>query len=242
MLWDADPLNEQGRFSLELSSRCRESDLPLSLSFLAKRDTRIALPEESEGRVRSRIVPEDRHNIVEVLLANGLAEYNEVSLLATSMGRSSDDDFLVYEVDVPDEMATWHDRLTNDLSTTAPRGETGPACKTRADQIIAAVKRTRDKNAVYYAYVGLPEAENEHGRISAPSTQPPRQSSAQIIGEQIRSRRIGVGLTQKQLAAKAGITQSVLSRIESGKGNPTLSLLEELAAALGTSMEIRLAP
>ena len=79
MLWDADPLNEQGRFSLELSSRCRESDLPLSLSFLAKRDTRIALPEESEDWVRSRIVPEDRHNIVEVLLANGLAEYNEVS-------------------------------------------------------------------------------------------------------------------------------------------------------------------
>lgn len=46
------------------------------------------------------------------------------------------------------------------------------------------------------------------------------------------------GLTQKQLAARAGITQAVLSRTESGTGNPTLALLEEIAAALGMQLGI----
>ena len=221
LLWESDPLNGQGRFSLELDSRCTESDLPLSLSFLAKREDRTALPEESEDWVRSRIVPEDRHNIVEVLIANGLAEYDEVSLLAASMGRSSDDDLLVYEVDIPDETVFTRE--------------------SRANRIIAAVERRRDESKVFYAYVGFPETESTPGAAPRPSGKLPRRNCAQTIGEHIRNRRTSAGLTQQQLATGAGITQSVLSRIESGKGNPTLSLLEEIAAALGTNIDISLA-
>ena len=242
LFWDADPVSEQGRFSLELSSCCNENDLPLSLSFLAKRKTRVALPEESEDWVRSRIVPEDRHNIVEVLQANGLTEYNEASLLANSMGRSSDDDFLVYEVDVPDEIVERHDSCASDAHESQPNEENEVPRRSRADRIITAVERRRNKSTVYYAFVGLPGTEDVPRNAPAPSAEPPRQSSAQIIGTCIRNRRIDTGLTQKQLAVRAGITQSVLSRIESGKGNPTLSLLEEIAAALGTSIDIHLEP
>ena len=114
--------------------------------------------------------------------------------------------------------------------------------RSRADRIITAVERRRNKSTVYYAFVGLPGTEDVPRNAPAPSAEPPRQSSAQIVGTCIRNRRIDTGLTQKQLAVRAGITQSVLSRIESGKGNPTLSLLEEIAAALGTSIDIHLEP
>ena len=242
LLWDADPSNKRGRFSIELSTSCNEDDLPLSLSFLAKRNARKAMLEESEDWVRSRIVPEDRQNIVEVLIANGLAEYDEISLIAASKGRSSDDDFLVYEVDVPDEIAARHVPFADCTNNPIAHEGTDLTHKSRADQIIDAVERRRNENGIYYAYIDLPDTENTLGGTSTPLTEAPRQNSAFNIGRQIHNRRIDAGLTQKQLAAKAGITQSVLSRIESGRGNPTLSLLEEIAAALGTSIDIRLAP
>ena len=105
LFWEADGKGGQGRFSLELSSDCDEERLPLSLSFCASREHRRATPEESADWVRSRIVPEDRHNIAEVLAANGLAKYDQVSLLAACNGRSSDDDLLVYEVELPESLA-----------------------------------------------------------------------------------------------------------------------------------------
>src|SRR4051812_40352227 len=41
------------------------------------------------------------------------------------------------------------------------------------------------------------------------------------------------GLTQKQLADASGVQQSDISKIESGKGNPTYATLNALAVALG---------
>ena len=52
----------------------------------------------------------------------------------------------------------------------------------------------------------------------------------------IKSVRSRIGITQKQLANKAGITQAYLSEIETGKTIPSLSVLERLALAL--DMEI----
>lgn len=39
------------------------------------------------------------------------------------------------------------------------------------------------------------------------------------------------GLTQKELAAKTGIDQAEISRLERGSSNPTLETLQRLAAA-----------
>lgn len=230
LVWEADQSSDQGRFFLELSTHCGEADVPLSLSFLLKRKERIATPEESEDWARSRIVPEDRHNIVEVLLANNLAAYDEIGLLAASMGRSSDDDFLAYEIDLAN---TAFDDLPFDADASW------------ADRIISATQRQRSAGQVHYAFVDIPGSNpcvhQDTGKGASRSpTEAPQQNLAQSIGSQIRKRRIQAGLTQKQLAAKAGITQSVLSRVESGGGNPTLSLLEEIATALDASMSIHL--
>lgn len=51
----------------------------------------------------------------------------------------------------------------------------------------------------------------------------------------LRAIRISAGLSQVQLAEKAGVTQSLVSKIEKGQANPTLDVIEAIAGALGTS-------
>ncbi|MBH0779086.1 helix-turn-helix domain-containing protein [Nocardia bovistercoris] len=48
----------------------------------------------------------------------------------------------------------------------------------------------------------------------------------------IRERRLELGLTQTQLALRAGLRQPDVSRLESGGGTPTIGMLERLAHAL----------
>lgn len=50
--------------------------------------------------------------------------------------------------------------------------------------------------------------------------------------------RAAKNLTQKELAALTGITQSDISKLENGNGNPSLKTLERLAEGLG--MRLRL--
>ncbi|MEN9873079.1 MAG: hypothetical protein RL450_1014 [Actinomycetota bacterium] len=54
----------------------------------------------------------------------------------------------------------------------------------------------------------------------------------------LRSSRRKAGLTQTQLAIKAGITQSELSRIEKGVYSPRLATLVKLARSLKTDFVI----
>ncbi|MBI4990975.1 helix-turn-helix transcriptional regulator [Candidatus Gottesmanbacteria bacterium] len=51
--------------------------------------------------------------------------------------------------------------------------------------------------------------------------------------------RIQKRVTQKELAKKIGTKQSVISRLESGRANPSVGFLKKLAAALNTRLEIR---
>jgi DNA-binding XRE family transcriptional regulator len=52
--------------------------------------------------------------------------------------------------------------------------------------------------------------------------------------------RRAAGLTQRQLAAKSGVQQADISRIEAGDANPTLATIAALAHALGG--ELRMVP
>lgn len=52
--------------------------------------------------------------------------------------------------------------------------------------------------------------------------------------------RIAQGLTQTELAARMGTSQSAVARIESGESDIRLSTLERYAAALEVSLELRL--
>lgn len=54
--------------------------------------------------------------------------------------------------------------------------------------------------------------------------------------------REGIGLTQREFAAKVGMKQSQLARIESGKQTPKLRTLAKLAAVAGYEVEINLIP
>ncbi|MBU1323223.1 helix-turn-helix domain-containing protein [Patescibacteria group bacterium] len=54
--------------------------------------------------------------------------------------------------------------------------------------------------------------------------------------------RIKKRLTQKKLAAKLKTKQSVISRLETGRGNPTVRFLQKLAAAFDTTLEINFRP
>lgn len=50
--------------------------------------------------------------------------------------------------------------------------------------------------------------------------------------------RISYGLTQKELARKCGIKQSNISRLESGKANPTIRFLQKIAKAMDADLFI----
>lgn len=51
--------------------------------------------------------------------------------------------------------------------------------------------------------------------------------------------RVKKGVTQEALAKKVGTKQSVISRLESGRANPSVAFLKKLAQALNSHLEIR---
>lgn len=59
------------------------------------------------------------------------------------------------------------------------------------------------------------------------------------LGRRFAQRRLELGLSQQALAAKTGIQQAEISRIESGAGNPTFDTLETLTAGLRGRLEFR---
>ena len=54
--------------------------------------------------------------------------------------------------------------------------------------------------------------------------------------------RIKQNLTQKELAARTGIDQADISKLENGTRNPTLKLLKKLAAGMGMQLKIEFVP
>jgi XRE family aerobic/anaerobic benzoate catabolism transcriptional regulator len=56
------------------------------------------------------------------------------------------------------------------------------------------------------------------------------------IGSRLRAARAKVGMTRKQLVAASGISERYLAHIESGSGNPSMSMLVALSAALDVTI------
>lgn len=50
------------------------------------------------------------------------------------------------------------------------------------------------------------------------------------------------GITQKQLAERTGISQSDISKFESGGGNPSIKTVKRIAAGLGMRVKIEFQP
>lgn len=50
------------------------------------------------------------------------------------------------------------------------------------------------------------------------------------------------GLTQKQLSERTGITQADISKLETGNANPTLKMLQRLAAGMDMNVKLEFTP
>jgi len=65
---------------------------------------------------------------------------------------------------------------------------------------------------------------------------------AYLLGRAVRDRRLALGLSQVELAARAGMTQPALSRLEAGGVIPTIPLLDRISAALDADLIVEIAP
>ena len=61
----------------------------------------------------------------------------------------------------------------------------------------------------------------------------------QEIAAQLRRVRKAQGMTQESLAERVGTKKSNISRLESGRYNPSLDFLEKVAGGLGREIEVK---
>ena len=66
-----------------------------------------------------------------------------------------------------------------------------------------------------------------------PTPDPTPDDRLRRFGASVRSYRHGLGLSQERLAERAGLDQTYLSGIETGRRNPTVRVILRLADALG---------
>jgi transcriptional regulator with XRE-family HTH domain len=58
----------------------------------------------------------------------------------------------------------------------------------------------------------------------------------------LRRARKRSGLTQREVAARAGLTQPVVAAYEAGRRQPTIPMLEKLLAACGEELDVQTRP
>ena len=63
-----------------------------------------------------------------------------------------------------------------------------------------------------------------------------------MLVDLLRTARNRAGLSQRELAKRAGTAQSVVTRIESGLTSPTVATLEHLIRTCGFVLDAQLAP
>lgn len=65
-------------------------------------------------------------------------------------------------------------------------------------------------------------------------------SARQEVAEQLRQVRKSQGMTQESLAELVGTKKSNISRLESGRYNPSLDFLVKVAGGLGKQIHVKL--
>jgi len=58
------------------------------------------------------------------------------------------------------------------------------------------------------------------------------------LAKSIIEARLAKKLTQEQLAKHAGVSQTVIARLESGTNNPTIATVSRVAGALGKELKL----
>ena len=60
------------------------------------------------------------------------------------------------------------------------------------------------------------------------------------FGKVIKERRLSLSITQRELAALAGIVINTLTKIERGEANPSLAVIDKIFNTLGLEVEIKI--
>lgn len=60
------------------------------------------------------------------------------------------------------------------------------------------------------------------------------------IARQIIAARVELGITQKELADRVGTSQANISKLEHGQLNPSMQMLQKVAAGLGKTLSAAL--
>lgn len=66
-----------------------------------------------------------------------------------------------------------------------------------------------------------------------------RSTLAESIGMRLRERRHALMVSQQALAELAGISVHTLSNVESGRGNPSIQILDRLLDCLGLELSVQ---
>jgi XRE family aerobic/anaerobic benzoate catabolism transcriptional regulator len=82
-------------------------------------------------------------------------------------------------------------------------------------------------------YPTMSDSDTTEPSLEASGQKPP---SLEAFGERLRTLRARRGLTRKALAEASAVSDRYLSNLESGIGNPTLLILEQLASGLDCSL------
>lgn len=71
--------------------------------------------------------------------------------------------------------------------------------------------------------------------IAGVTTRPPTPDIGSLFGEVLARYRVGAGISQEELALRADIDRTFVSRLERGIRQPTITTLFALAEALGVN-------
>ncbi len=69
-----------------------------------------------------------------------------------------------------------------------------------------------------------------------------RTRTSIMVGSAVRAARRQAGVSQAELAARAGTSQPSIARLEKGQVSPTVISLDRIARALGTELVIDFEP
>lgn len=58
------------------------------------------------------------------------------------------------------------------------------------------------------------------------------------IGQRLQESRKAKGMTQQDVADKSGVTRTTVSKIEAGRFNAGVDIVDKLARAMGASLDI----
>lgn len=67
-----------------------------------------------------------------------------------------------------------------------------------------------------------------------------KESTRSMVVRQLKEARKGQGMTQEELAQLVGTKKSNISRLESGRYNPSLDFLVKVADGLGKKLQVQL--